>query len=346
MAKETGRKLVASNRKARHDYLIEDTFEAGLVLMGTEVKSLRMGRASLIDGYAGFDGDELWLEGVHIPEYVNGTWTNHTPAAPPQAAAAPRRADQDRAQVLARAGTRSCRSQLYFKDGRAKVEIAVAKGKRQYDKRHALRERQDNRGRASGRCAAEGAALGMSRYRGCALRRRVLAGCRAGAGARPASPCGALPGAGRRRLPRRDGPRHAVPRRLHPHTGRLRSTSPRTSPGSSRRGRSGTASSGSSRCAPATRTARTPTASTRSATSRRARPSGAPADVSVTDAADGASVRIRVGSPDQTVTGTQSYVVRYHLAPVVNGFADHAEFYCNLVQPRRTTAPTRTSAPR
>ncbi len=79
MAKEQGRKLIASNRKARHDYLIEDTFEAGLVLMGTEVKALRMGRASLVDGWAGFDGDELWLEGVHIPEYSNGTWNNHSP---------------------------------------------------------------------------------------------------------------------------------------------------------------------------------------------------------------------------------------------------------------------------
>ena len=74
-----GTQTVASNRKARHDYLIEDTWEAGLVLMGTEVKALRMGRASLVDGYAAFQGHELWLEGVHIPEYVQGTWTNHTP---------------------------------------------------------------------------------------------------------------------------------------------------------------------------------------------------------------------------------------------------------------------------
>ena len=76
---ETGELVVARNRKARHDYLIEDTYEAGIALMGTEVKALRMGRASLIDGYAIFYGDELWLEGVHIPEYVQGTWTNHTP---------------------------------------------------------------------------------------------------------------------------------------------------------------------------------------------------------------------------------------------------------------------------
>ncbi len=144
MAQEQGRKVVASNRKARHDYLIEDTFEAGLVLMGTEVKSLRMGRASLIDGYATWRGDELWLEGVHIPEYVQGTWTNHTPRRR-------RKLLLHRAELvkIARKSSESGHTivplQLYFKDGKAKVEIAIAKGKRQYDKRHALRERQDNR---------------------------------------------------------------------------------------------------------------------------------------------------------------------------------------------------------
>src|SRR5665647_2951438 len=79
MARESGRKLVASNRKARHDYHIDDTFEAGLVLTGTEVKALRAGRASLVDGYATVDNGEAWLEGVHIPEYTEGTWTNHAP---------------------------------------------------------------------------------------------------------------------------------------------------------------------------------------------------------------------------------------------------------------------------
>ena len=144
MAKDQGRKVVASNRKARHDYLIEDTYEAGLALMGTEVKSLRMGRASLIDGYAAWRGDELWLEGVHIPEYVQGTWTNHTPRRR-------RKLLLHRAELakIARKSSESGHTivplQLYFKDGLAKVEIAVAKGKRQYDKRHALRERQDNR---------------------------------------------------------------------------------------------------------------------------------------------------------------------------------------------------------
>jgi SsrA-binding protein len=144
VAKQQDRKVVASNRKARHDYLIEDTFEAGLVLMGTEVKSLRMGRASLVDGYATFRGDELWLEGVHIPEYVQGTWTNHTPRR--------RRKLLLHKSELAKIQRKASESghtivplSLYFRDGRAKVEIAIAKGKRQYDKRQALRERQDTR---------------------------------------------------------------------------------------------------------------------------------------------------------------------------------------------------------
>ena len=144
MAKDQGRKVVASNRKARHDYLIEDTYEAGLVLTGTEVKSLRMGRASLIDGYAAWRGDELWLEGVHIPEYVQGTWTNHTPRRRRKLLL--HRAELDKiARKSSETGHTIVPLQLYFKDGLAKVEIAVAKGKRQYDKRHALRERQDNR---------------------------------------------------------------------------------------------------------------------------------------------------------------------------------------------------------
>ncbi|MEY2951891.1 MAG: hypothetical protein RL622_968, partial [Actinomycetota bacterium] len=79
MVKETGRKVIAQNKKARHDYSIADVIECGLVLTGTEVKSLRMGRASLIDGFAMVDKGELWLSGVHIPEYTQGTWTNHTP---------------------------------------------------------------------------------------------------------------------------------------------------------------------------------------------------------------------------------------------------------------------------
>ncbi len=144
VAKEQGHKLVASNRKARHDYLIEDTYEAGIALTGTEVKALRMGRASLVDGWAAFSGDELWLEGVHIPEYSSGTWTNHTPRRRRKLLL--HRTELDRiAHKTRESGHTIVPLSLYFKDGRAKVEIAVAKGKKAYDKRHALRERQDRR---------------------------------------------------------------------------------------------------------------------------------------------------------------------------------------------------------
>jgi len=142
--KETGRKVVASNRRARHDYTIEDTYEAGLVLTGTEVKSLREGRASLIDGYAFIDAGEAWLDAVHIPEYTGGTWNNHPPRRK-------RKLLLHKAQILKihnkvkEGGYTLVPLSLYFSDGRAKVEIAVAKGKREYDKRQTLRERQDTR---------------------------------------------------------------------------------------------------------------------------------------------------------------------------------------------------------
>jgi len=144
VAKERGRKVVASNRKARHDYHIGDTFEAGLALMGTEVKSLRAGRASLVDGFAQFTDDELWLEGVHIPEYTQGTWTNHTPRRRRKLLL--HRDELTKIQGKTRESGRTIVPlAIYFKDGRAKVEIALATGKKEYDKRHALRERQDRR---------------------------------------------------------------------------------------------------------------------------------------------------------------------------------------------------------
>ena len=144
MPKEKGRSLIASNRKARHDYHIEDTFEAGIVLSGTEVKALRQGRASLVDGFAMFTGDELYLENVHIPEYLNGTWTNHAPRRKRKLLL--HRSELDKiASKTRESGRTIVPLALYFKDGRAKVEIALATGKKQYDKRHALRERQDRR---------------------------------------------------------------------------------------------------------------------------------------------------------------------------------------------------------
>ncbi|HIZ97666.1 MAG TPA: SsrA-binding protein SmpB [Candidatus Janibacter merdipullorum] len=146
MAKKTkeGELVVARNRKARHDYLIEDTYEAGIALMGTEVKALRMGRASLTEGYAVFYGDELWLEQVHIPEYVQGTWTNHTPRRRRKLLL--HRAELDKIAVKVQGSGRTVVPlSLYFKNGRVKVEIALATGKKAYDKRHALREQQDRR---------------------------------------------------------------------------------------------------------------------------------------------------------------------------------------------------------
>lgn len=144
MPRESGQKVVATNRKARHDYTIEDTYEAGMVLSGTEVKSLRAGRASLVDGYAFIDGGEAWLDAVHIPEYSGGSWTNHPPRRK-------RKLLLHKAQIVKihnkvkEGGYTLVPLSLYFKDGKAKVELAVAKGKREYDKRQALRERQDNR---------------------------------------------------------------------------------------------------------------------------------------------------------------------------------------------------------
>ena len=136
--------MVAQNRKARHDYHIEDTWEAGLVLVGTEVKSLRAGRASLVDGFAEVDGGEVWLHSVHIPEYFQGTWNNHT-------ARRKRKLLMNRAEIdkierrVNERGLTIVPLSLYFKDGRAKVEIALAKGKKSWDKRAAIAERQATR---------------------------------------------------------------------------------------------------------------------------------------------------------------------------------------------------------
>ena len=144
MAREQGRKIVAQKKKARHDYLIEDVFEAGLVLQGTEVKSLRLGRASLVDGFVDIDNGEAWLHGVHIPEYTQGTWTNHSARRKRKLLL-----NRDEIEKIERKvnekGFTIVPTSLYFKDGRAKVEIALAKGKREYDKRQTLRERQDKR---------------------------------------------------------------------------------------------------------------------------------------------------------------------------------------------------------
>ncbi len=144
MPREQGRKVVASNRKARHDYAILDTYEAGMALTGTEVKSLRAGRASLVDAFGHESNGEIFLHGMHIPEYTQGTWTNHEP----------RRVRklllhrQEIARLVGKiqeSGLTLVPLSLYFSDGKVKVELALARGKKSYDKRHAIAERDANR---------------------------------------------------------------------------------------------------------------------------------------------------------------------------------------------------------
>jgi len=144
MAKEKGRKLVAQNRKARHDYKIHDTYEAGIVLSGTEVKSLREGRANLTDAFATVDEGEVWLRSAHIPEYSHGTWTNHT-ARRTRKLLLNRREISRIERDMSASGTTLVPLSVYFSDGYAKVEIAVATGKREYDKRQSLAEREGRR---------------------------------------------------------------------------------------------------------------------------------------------------------------------------------------------------------
>ncbi len=144
MPKEQGRKPIAQNKKARHDYHIEDTYEAGMVLQGTEVKSLREGRASIVDGFVEIDRGEAWLHQVYIPEYLNGSWTNH-------AARRKRKLLLNRAEItkiereISIKGMTIVPLSLYFNDGRAKIEIALAKGKKAWDKRQSIAERTADR---------------------------------------------------------------------------------------------------------------------------------------------------------------------------------------------------------
>ena len=132
--------VIARNRRARHDYHLEDTVEGGLVLTGTEVKSLRAGRASLADGFAQITDGEVWLHNVHIPEYTQGTWTNHTPRRIRKLLL--HRSEIDRlASKISEQGLTLIPLSLYFKDGNAKVELGLARGKRTYDKRQDLARR-------------------------------------------------------------------------------------------------------------------------------------------------------------------------------------------------------------
>jgi len=144
MVKETGKKIIATNKKARHDFFIEDTYECGIVLVGTEVKSFRDGRASLTDGYGIIHNGELWLTGVHIPEYNEGSWTNHLPRRERKLLVHKRELNK-LIGTMKVGGLTLVPLSMYFKDGKVKVELAIAKGKKAHDKRDSLREKQDAR---------------------------------------------------------------------------------------------------------------------------------------------------------------------------------------------------------
>jgi SsrA-binding protein len=144
MARETGIKMVANNRKVYHDYFIEETFEAGLALVGTEVKSLRAGRITLRDSYAELRGSELYLVGVHISIYEQGTVWNHEPLRERKLLLHRKQIDRITTRISER-GYAAVPTKVYFKNGRAKVEIGLARGKKQYDKRADLAKKDAER---------------------------------------------------------------------------------------------------------------------------------------------------------------------------------------------------------
>ncbi|GAA4683241.1 SsrA-binding protein SmpB [Gordonia humi] len=144
MPRDKGKSVIATNRKARHNYTILDTYEAGMVLRGTEVKALREGKASLVDAFATIDDGEVWLNAVHIAEYGSGTWTNHAPRRKRKLLMHRREIDNLIGKI--RDGNLTLVPlQMYFSDGYAKVEIALARGKQAHDKRRDIAERTAKR---------------------------------------------------------------------------------------------------------------------------------------------------------------------------------------------------------
>ncbi|MCZ4499123.1 MAG: SsrA-binding protein [Marmoricola sp.] len=136
--------VIARNRKAAHDYHLGDTWEAGIVLVGSEVKALRAGRASLVGGFADIENREIWLHGVHIPQYSQARWLEAGSRRKRKLLLHRSEIDKIERRVN-ESGLTIVPVLLYFKDGRAKVEIALARGKKTWDKRHALAERQAGR---------------------------------------------------------------------------------------------------------------------------------------------------------------------------------------------------------
>lgn len=137
-------KVIATNRKARHEYEFHDTFEAGLVLKGSEIKSIRAGRVSLQQGYVTFERGEAWLVDVHIAPYDQAGRENHEPQRRRKLLLNRREIDRLAAQAQQK-GYTVVPTRLYLKDGRAKIEIALARGKKLYDKRQSIAERDSKR---------------------------------------------------------------------------------------------------------------------------------------------------------------------------------------------------------
>ncbi|MCH5644832.1 MULTISPECIES: SsrA-binding protein SmpB [unclassified Gordonia (in: high G+C Gram-positive bacteria)] len=144
MPKEKGRAAIATNRKARHDYSILDVYEAGIALVGTEVKSLRAGKASLVDAFATIDDGEIWLHALHIPEYTNGSWTNH-PVRRKRKLLLHRREIDTLIGKIRDGNLTLVPLSMYFSDGRVKVELALARGKQAHDKRQDIAKRTAQR---------------------------------------------------------------------------------------------------------------------------------------------------------------------------------------------------------
>jgi SsrA-binding protein len=136
--------VICRNRRATHEYEIYDTLECGLVLTGTEVKSLRAGHGNLSDAYAKIDDNELWLIGSEIPEYDKGSWTNHKPKRPRKLLVHRRELDKFAGKAAQR-GFTLVPLRMYFRRGRAKVELAVARGKQLHDKREAKKKAEAQR---------------------------------------------------------------------------------------------------------------------------------------------------------------------------------------------------------
>ena len=144
MAKESGRKLIAQNRKARHDFHIEDTFEAGLVLTGTEVKSLRAGQASLVDGFGEVANGEAWLLQVHIPEYTQGTWTNHEARRRRKMLLNRHEIDKMEGRVKQK-GYTLVPLKMYFNGSKVKLELGLGRNKDTADRREEIKAREGER---------------------------------------------------------------------------------------------------------------------------------------------------------------------------------------------------------